>query len=499
MDFKQPINIVWLKRDLRLQDHLPFHLAEQSSLPYIIIFAFEPSVISYHDTSLRHLQFQYHSILQLNKNLSAFQKQVIVFHSELVLILEEINKQYHINNIFSYQESGIQLTYERDKKVATYCKKEGITWAESQRDGVVRGIKNRESWDKNWFVAMHSPLLVNSFKISETLPFKNPFPLEKKLQKQLEKYPTKFQPAGEEYAIKYLKSFVNDRGKNYSKHISKPLESRLSCGRISPYISWGNISIKQAYLFVLDHAQHSPYKWAFSNFLTRLKWHCHFIQKFEMECSYETHCVNNGYEALNHTKNEVYISAWKRGETGFPLIDACMKCLEKTGWLNFRMRAMVVSFFCHHLDQDWRDGVYHLAQLFLDYEPGIHYPQFQMQAGTTGINIIRIYNPVKQSLEHDPKGIFIKQWLPQLSHVPEKYIHQPELMPLLEQQLCGVIIGEHYPKPIIELESAAKVARDKIWGHKKTDVVKKEINKIIKKHTRNKTKTKINKTDINLI
>jgi deoxyribodipyrimidine photo-lyase len=163
------------------------------------------------------------------------------------------------------------------------------------------------------------------------------------------------------------------------------------------------------------------------------------------------------------------------------------------------MRAMVVSFFCHHLDQDWRNGVYHLAQLFLDYEPGIHYPQFQMQAGTTGINIIRIYNPVKQSLEHDPKGIFIKQWLPQLSQVPEKYIHQPELMPLLEQQLCGVIIGEHYPKPIIEVESAAKVARDKIWGHKKTDVVKKEINNIIKKHTRNKTKTKINKTDIKLI
>jgi deoxyribodipyrimidine photo-lyase len=218
-----------------------------------------------------------------------------------------------------------------------------------------------------------------------------------------------------------------------------------------------------------------------------------------MECSYETQCVNSGYEVLNHTKNEDYINAWKQGETGFPLIDACMKCLEKTGWINFRMRAMLVSFFCHHLDQDWRNGVYHLAQLFLDYEPGIHYPQYQMQAGTTGINIIRIYNPVKQSLEHDPKGIFIKQWLPQLSQVPEKYIHQPELMPLLEQQLCGVIIGEHYPKPIIEVESAAKVARDKIWGHKKTDVVKKEINKIIKKHTRNKTKTKINKTDIKLI
>jgi deoxyribodipyrimidine photo-lyase len=154
MDFKQHINIVWLKRDLRLQDHLPFHLAEQEQLPYLIIFAFEPSVMDYPDTSLRHLQFQYQSIVQLNKKLSAFQKQVIIFQSEFVPILEEISKQFQIKTLFSYQESGIQLTYERDKKVATYCKNEDITWTECQRDGVVRGIKNRESWDKNWFVAM---------------------------------------------------------------------------------------------------------------------------------------------------------------------------------------------------------------------------------------------------------------------------------------------------------------------------------------------------------
>lgn len=490
MDSMQHINIVWLKRDLRLQDHLPLNLVEQEPLPYLIIYNFEPIMMSYPDTNLRHLQFQYQSIIQLNKKLKTFEKEVIVSQAEIVSIFEEINKQYQIKNLFSYQESGIQLTYQRDKKVTAYCKSEGIEWVECQRDGVIRGIKNRENWDKKWFEFMHKPLLVNTYSIREKLNFKNPFPLELNLQTQLETYPSQFQPAGDDYAFKYLKSFVNDRGKNYNKHISKPLESRFSCGRISPYISWGNLSVKQAYLFVLEQSKQSTHKWAYSNFLTRLKWHCHFIQKFEMACDYETKCINSGYELLGHTKNQTYISAWQKGETGFPLIDACMKCLEKTGWINFRMRAMLVSFFCHHLDQDWRNGVYHLAQLFLDYEPGIHYPQFQMQASTTGINIIRVYNPVKQSFEHDPKGVFIKQWLPQLSQVPEKYIHQPELMPMIEQQLCGVIIGEHYPKPIIELESAAKQARDKIWGHKKTNAVKKEINHIVIKHTRNKPKKK---------
>lgn len=483
---KQSINIVWLKRDIRSQDHLPLKMANDAPIPYVIIYLFEPSIISYKDTSERHLQFQYHSIQNLNKKLRTYNKEVFIFFAEAITCFNKLSNQFNIVTIFSYQESGIQLTYNRDIAVANFCKKKGIVWQQFQRDGIVRGIKNRTGWDKQWFVTMHAPLTVNEYNNNIQVEFNTQFPLPKHLEASLKNYPKTFQPAGEDYAWKYLQSFVAIRGKNYSKHISKPLESRTSCGRISVYLSWGNLSIRQAYQFVYANAKNHPYKFSFTNFLTRLKWHCHFIQKFEMECSYETQCINAGYELLAYDKNEYLINAWKQAITGFPLVDACMKCLMETGWINFRMRAMLVSVFCHHLFQDWRDATYYLAQLFLDYEPGIHYPQFQMQAGTTGINTIRMYNPIKQSIDHDAQGIFIKKWLPQLQNLPNEFIHEPYKMTPIEQQLYGVVIGKDYPAPIVNIEEAGKYARQKIWGHKAHELVKKENNRILFKHTRRK-------------
>ncbi|MEM6643146.1 MAG: deoxyribodipyrimidine photo-lyase [Bacteroidota bacterium] len=481
---EEPGNIVWLKRDLRIQDHEALHAAEKDGSPYRIIYIFEPTMLAHPDASLRHHQFIFHSLLDLNSSLKEYNRSVEIFYGAAIEIFQYLLKLENIQHIFSHQETGIELGWNRDKEVAKYLHDEGVIWKEYARDGILRGIKNRNGWDKNWFVTMAQPVIQNSYTASKVKPLKHPFPLPEELKSSLETYPEVLQPSGEQNAWKYLESFANERGFNYNKFISKPAESRSTCARISPYIAWGNLSVKQAYQHVKKHQNFTSHKRPFGAFLTRLKWHCHFIQKFEQECEYEHTCINRGYESLPHESDPEKLKAWKDGNTGFPMFDACMRCVTKTGWINFRMRAMMVSFLCHHLDQDWRDGVYHLANQFLDYEPGIHYPQFQMQAGTTGINTVRIYNPVKQGKDHDPNGTFIKKWVPELSNVPEKYIHEPWMMSSADRDYSGVEVGKTYPSPIVDLQVSGKHARTKIWGHRKNEAVKAESKRILAKHTR---------------
>ena len=451
-----PLQLVWFKRDLRTLDHRPL-LEAAAHGPVLPLYIVEPGFWQQPDASARQWAFCREALEELRHALAELGQPLIVRCGDVIPVLERARSTLGIAALWSHEETGNGFTYQRDRQVLAWTRNHGIPWIQIPQFGVTRALKRREGWAQRWEERMAESLTPAPQHLP-ALPEIQPgaIPTTEDLQLAEDPCPLR-QPGGRQRGLVELDDFLRQRVQRYARSMSSPVVAFKGCSRLSPYLTWGCLSMRE----VVQASRGLPGR-GVRSFNSRLHWHCHFIQKLESEPGIEFqdfHPYMRGLRPMDQARYD----AWATGRTGVPFVDACMRALKAHGWINFRMRAMLMSFASYHLWLPWRDSGLHLARQFVDYEPGIHWSQCQMQSGSTAINTIRIYNPIKQGQDHDPKGLFIRQWCPELAQVPDVYLHEPWKMDHASAERVGCVIGVHYPAPIVDPTLAAREAKDRIW------------------------------------
>ena len=463
-----PLNIVWFKRDLRTRDHRPLTEAAKRGavLPLYVV---EPDLWRQPDASARHWNFICECLRELNLELSHLGQPLVVRVAPIVEALEAIRQSHGIAALWSHEETGNAWSFERDKAVAAWARSHDIPWYEISQFGVQRRLRSRDGWAARWDRQMSETIVdppraltpAGGFA-SQDLPSIGDLGLS-------DDGCIMRQHGGRRAALDMLDTFLAGRGQNYRREMSNPLSGATCCSRLSPQLAWGTVSMREITQATWSRLRDlkgetapdaKALRASLISFSGRLHWHCHFMQKLESELGIEFLELHPALRGLRPANSDpVLLAAWANGQTGYPFLDACMRSLHATGWLNFRMRAMVMSFASYNLWLPWRETGLHLARQFTDYEPGIHWPQTQMQSGTTGINTIRIYSVVKQGFDQDPTGAFVRRWVPELRDVPERHLQEP-----WRHEFGDRIIGQNYPKRIVDLNASTAAAKDKIYG-----------------------------------
>lgn len=445
------LSLVWFKRDLRVTDHpaLALAAAQGDVLPVHIV---EPGLWAQPDASLRQWEFLTESLASLRSDLAALGQPLILRTGDAVEVLARLQARFGYDRIVSHQETGTAWSSARDRRVAAWARDRGLPWVELPQSGVIRGLAARDEQSRLRTAFMAQPA-VAAPALKPLAEATGALPSARSLALVEDRCPNR-QPGGRPAAQQALDSFLTLRGQGYRAALSSPLGAERACSRLSPYLSLGVLSLREVVQATaqarVDHRGQRDWPASLKSFDARLTWRDQSVQRLEEAPPLEWHVTDPAGDAAQ-------LSAWCAGETGLPFVDACMRYLAATGWLNFRMRAMVIGVANHLLGLDWQAAGLHLARQFTDYDPGVHWPQVQRQAGILDADMPRIPNPIKLAYEHDPKGAFVRRWVPELAAIPDAFVHEPWKWPGARDGL-----SRRYPEPVVDPVTATRAARARL-------------------------------------
>jgi deoxyribodipyrimidine photo-lyase len=450
--------VVWHRRGLRTADHPALAAAVDAAETVLPLFVFDPAFYSTDGLACdARIEFLHESLADLDGQYAEYGGGLTYAHGDPVEILSRF-RDCGWRVVAAAEPTG-RYGSERDDAVSAAANVEFVAG-----DGLVReATDSREGWSdhvEDWFTGEPYSVDSGDGDATDFVALDTPItPARVADAYGVDATKQRVPRGGREAGRRRLQHFA-DSLRSYPGNISAPSDAENGTSRLSPYLRFGCLSVREVYQHIDDHAPDCRGK---QMFVSRLYWNRHYTQKLADWPGWLDTAVNPVMEDFHADSHDsALVDAWKQGETGYPLVDTSMRCLRETGWLNFRMRAMCASFLCDLCQQPWQIGADWFYYHLIDADPAINYTQFQTQAGVVGTNMLRIYNPRKQVRDNDPDGAFIREWVPELRALPDDFLDQPEKTPLAVQDECGVTIGDDYPYPIIEYEAARERIQTKL-------------------------------------
>lgn len=449
------MEVVWFKRDLRVHDHPALTAAVATGSPVLPLYVFEPSLLTHPHTSPRHVELILDGLVDLRESLAALGAPLVIRVGEVVDVMDSLNNEAAFAAVHSHEEFGILATWDRDRAVADWCRARGVAYTEHRQTGTMRGLRSRDTWSKQRMQLFAQPLHPVPPTIRPTPVDPGPIPTlaDLGLIPEVMEYR---QRGGERAGREVMRSWLTERVDDYQRNLSSPNTGWNGCSRLSVHLALGTVSPREVHKRAeRRHGEPGSPRLSLEAFGERLAWRDHFAQKLEDAPHIEQRAIHPAFDGLRpEVPNAAALDAFTHGQTGYPMVDAVLRSLAATGWTTFRMRSMVTSFASYDLWLPWQTTGQVLARWFTDYDPGIHWPQIQMQSGVTGMNALRVYDPVKQQLDHDPDGVFVRRWVPELRDVPDDLLATPWLV-APEQR-------HDYPDPIVDHAAATAQAKRRI-------------------------------------
>lgn len=463
---KPPV-VVWFRDDLRLSDHPALSAAADSGRPVVCLFVLEDGTPNRRDHGGASRWWLAQSLKALEKDLRNKGNSLVLRRGRAEDVLPAVAKATAAGKVVwtrRYDAGGIAI----DTAVKAQLRREGVEAASFP------GNLLREPWQVKsaagdplrvfspfWRAHQRLDAIEPPIRAPRTIPplhgsidgeLLADWALEPSRPNWAAEFPDEWTP-GEAGAQAALAAFMEGGLDGYAEERDRP--DRASTSRLSPHLRFGEISPRQIWHAVQIAAGMDGGR-DVAKFLAELGWrefsyHLLFHWPDLAEANFQSR-----FDAFPWREDKALLAAWQKGATGYPIVDAGMRQLWRTGWMHNRVRMVAASFLVKHLRIDWRAGERWFWDTLVDADPANNPASWQWVAGSgaDAAPYFRIFNPMLQGAKFDPRGDYVRRWLPELADLPADVIHAPWEAPRQVLERAGVRLGETYPRPVVDHDTA---------------------------------------------